>query len=385
MINNVIALPDFKMDKLKVPDIKVKSIGFYNFKVFKDTTFDFSEGDKCKPFVCFVGPNGCGKSSVLDAIQLLFSRFDGRESDNIKILLGRLVRHVDGIQRGIYENDDFLISATINSSLGDYGVEINKSGFIKDHPEEIKQILYRLCFYARFDQELHQFQLARDQWPIFKELFESVTGFKVDEMTSVFDESPDPVQADILRKYVLGFWVNKPDERISHKECSAGERKIIKSFSTLLNKEYNPSVVCIDNAEMHVETGRHIHLIESMKKCFPSSQIFASTHSYQISRNFGKRDQIYDLRLIKSLDIVKKEKWRLYLADEIGEGISRLKGMYFLEDSDKIINHGYDLLKNCFDSSLSQEKIIKDAKFFLCNNTELVIKDIVDYYSNKNI
>ena len=176
-------------------------------------------------------------STILDAITIIFSKFEGRKIDHLVALLGKSVRHVDGIRRAIYDKDsDFLITADIECSLGDYQVQINKSGFIKDHPQEIKDIIHEICFYAKFDQELHQFNLVRSKWNVFKELFEAVTGFEVEETTTLFSEGVSDAQQNAMRDYVVGFMIQKPDEKISHKECSAGERKIIKSFSTLLNK-----------------------------------------------------------------------------------------------------------------------------------------------------
>ena len=377
---NLLNLPDFRLDQSEVPDVKVKSIRFQDIKAFKDVTFDFTDDKDIKLFACFFGPNGCGKSTILEVIQLLFSRFEGREKEELKVLLGKSVRHVKGEQNGVYGDDDFLVTADIHSSKGDYQIKLNKSGFIEDHPEEIKMLVYRLCFTARFDMELHQFQLAREKWGIFKELFENVTGFEITEREDIFDGSDDPIQADMMRQYVLGFWVKKPDETISHKECSAGERKVIKCFSTLLSKEYIPSVICIDNVEMHVEQGRHINLVQSMKRCFPNSQIFCTTHSYQISRNFGDRSQLYDLRLIKASKLVKKEPWRLYIADEIGDAILKLNGISTDKECSKsYIVNGKNLIKKCMMDEKSDE-LLEKCKVFLGLIPRLYIEDTVKYY-----
>jgi len=104
-------LPNFKIDESKIPSVKIFSIRIENLKGYKDYTFDFSDGLDCKPFACFHGPNGTGKTTVLDVIQLIFSRFDSYEEDRLKALLGKSVRHVDGNMNGIYGDDDFLITA----------------------------------------------------------------------------------------------------------------------------------------------------------------------------------------------------------------------------------------------------------------------------------
>jgi len=377
MTDNLIDLPDFKIDQSEIPFVRVKSIRFQNFKVFEDYFFDFFD----RSFACFYGPNGCGKTTVLDTIQLIFSRFDEYKADRLKAHLGKSVRHIDGKMDGIYGNDDFLITAIIESSVGGYEIQINKSGFIKDHPEKIKSFLYRLFYYARFDQELHQFQLNRQKWTVFKEIIESVTGFEITEKKSLFDTSDDPVQADLLRQYVLGFWVSKPNEKISHTECSAGERKIIKSFSTLLNMEYTPQIICIDNVAMHVESGRHIQLIESVKKCFPDSQIFATTHSYQISRNFGNKDQLYDLRLVAN---PSQEIWRLQLVDEISDYISKLRSNQFSLplNSNYMIIEGEQLIESCRDG-LNKQDIFNQAENFMKRVISLTIKDMYNNSEKK--
>jgi len=262
-----------------LPSVRIKSIRFQNFKVFDDYTFDFTDGNISKEFVCFIGPNGYGKSTVLNTIQMLFNRYEGREIERLRINLGKAVRHVrHGLEQyNGSENDsgDFLITAIMTSSLGDYEVQFNKSGFAKDHPQEIKENVYRLCYSARFDQELHNFQLARSKWDKFKELFEAVTNFTIEENQEVvkyFQYTEDPTMRQLIENYVLSFNIVKPHETISHKECSDGEKKIIKSFSTLLTLEYSPSIILVDNIEMHVEKGRHIKLIQAMKDCFPNSQ-----------------------------------------------------------------------------------------------------------------
>ncbi|SEN91385.1 exonuclease SbcC [Flavobacterium sp. CF108] len=68
--------------------MKIKKIVIQNFKVFQNINIDFESSD----LIVFDGPNGFGKTSIYDAIELLFTgkirRFDdlrnrlidGRES-----------------------------------------------------------------------------------------------------------------------------------------------------------------------------------------------------------------------------------------------------------------------------------------------------------------
>jgi predicted ATPase len=320
--------PNFILNS--VPEIRIRSLHVRQFKAYDDFYFDFSNGSDIKQFVCFIGENGTGKSTVLNVIQMLFQRYDGYSEQRMLAKFGACVRHTNHKTHAMYTDEDFLIEAEIESEYGNYTVCMNKRGFVHDHPQEIKQILYRLCYFARFDKELDQFQLIRDKWDYFKDLFESVTNYEIEEISDVFSSSSDPEEEAMAEKYVLGFTVKKPFETIFHRECSNGEKKVIKSFSTLLNLEIQPRIILIDDIAMHVALGRHMALIEAMQKCYPKSQIFSTTHSYRMMKNLKKIKEIYDLRIIHANTIIKAEPWRLRIIDEIDDA------MYKIEDLDSV-------------------------------------------------
>lgn len=322
-------------------DIQLKSIRLKNFKAYEDFRIDFSNKNNVKKFVCFMGENGAGKTTILNVIQMIFQRYDGYDPQRLINTMNHCIRHDS---KGI--NDNFLIEADIISSFGNYQIKIDKNGFIKDHPKEIKEWLYRLCYYTKFDRDLHQFQLSRGKWNIFKELFESVTGYEIEEYEGVFSISEDPSHAELLNDYILGFIVKKPFETISHKECSNGEKKVIKSFSTLLNLEISPKIILIDDIAMHVALNKHLALVDCMKKCYPESQIFSTTHSYRITKNLNKIDEIYDLRVVNATDIIKAEPWRLRLIDEIDDSLYKLNGMG-VEKSHNLYKEGEKIKTRC--------------------------------------
>lgn len=322
LTNQNIQLPDFKADH--IPSVQIEWIKISNFKAFDDSFFDFRLSGDIDRFICFIGPNGTGKSTILNVIQLIFSNFHGYTKQRIRNNLGRAVRHID---ESVSHNDDFLIEAQILSSYGRYTIQITKDGFLKPHLPEIDRYAYRLCYATRFDQELHNFQLKRERWSSFKKLFESVTGFEIEKKIDLFSTNRDTVQNSTMHEYVFDFVVKKTHETISHKECSAGERKLIKSFSSLLNMDFLPQVILIDNVEMHIDMTRHLPFIESLKSQFPDSQIITTTHSYHISRNFSDRSQVRDLRIIRSSDLIQREQWRLYMIDEIEDSMVRLRSV----------------------------------------------------------
>lgn len=331
-----------------IPTIKIKSITFNNFKVFDNYKFDFSHDGKIQDFVCFIGSNGIGKSTTLNAIQLLFSNLEGMDGARIKQMLSRSIRHNDGYKEEMYHQSDFLVTAEIESDVGNYVVKMNREGFVSNHPAQIKDLVSRLCYLARFDMELQKFQISRDKWKTFKKLFEAVTGFVIEEQKGVgFSLSGTTMYKKEMKNYVFDFTVKKPNETISHKECSDGEKKIIKSFTTMLNLEYTPQIILIDNIEMHIEPLRHLNLIRCMKQCYPKSQIFTTTHSYHISRHFAERSQIYDLRIIHASPVVKQEPCRLYLIDIVQDAIMKLEGLKHWKHKKEYQNLGKSILEMC--------------------------------------
>jgi predicted ATP-binding protein involved in virulence len=363
-------MPNFKEND--VPSVKLKRVYINNYKIFHDYSIDFCDDEgKVSNFACFIGPNGCGKSTTLEIVQTIFTNYDQYDITRLKAKLGKSVRHTEGDDKsGVYGDSDFIIRATIGTEYGDYEIVLNKSGFQKDHPSKIKQLAMRLCYFTRFDQELRKFQLDRSKWPIFKELFEAVTGFTIEEEETAFAVG----NAKTQKEFVFGFYVHKPNETIHYKECSDGERKIMKSFSSLLNLEYIPSLILIDNVEMHVESGRHLPLIRAMKRCFETSQIITTTHSYHISRNFSQKNQVYDLRLLNCSEIYRQEPWRLQVFDEIKDALIKLETF---DDTDGIMEEGKAMLRQLDNPIEDISDFRSDFKQFMFEVICCFVEDVI--------
>ena len=123
---------------------------------------------------------------------------------------------------------------------------------------------------------------------------------------------------------------------------------------------------------MHVALGRHLALIKAMQDCYPESQIFSTTHSYRLTKDLSKLDEIYDLRLMHANDIVKKEPFRLKIIDELDDAIYKLSGirgkdsLYLQKECEKIKEHC--LLP------------IRDLEKFE-NNLRNLLKEVSDFYT----
>ena len=310
--------------------VKLKKIKLENFKSYKEFDVDFTDNDgNILPSFGFFGPNGSGKSTIIMAIGVLFENFEGRYWTVASSYLRKFLRNVknqnvdlssskmidtseilnnmddDGNYKGdidekklskkTYSDDFFKLVGTFVKENGvEYDVVISndKEDWICDksdkiispkkwHPKKVVDNLNDQCFFTRYDVELNKFSLKRSEWDDFKKFFEKVSGFKIEENSCESSLFKDP----LVDKYVLSFKINKPHETIVEKQASDGEKKIIKNYSTILNKDKKPSIILIDNVEMHVHLDRHALLLKSIEECFPESQIIYTTHSESLIKD----------------------------------------------------------------------------------------------------
>jgi AAA15 family ATPase/GTPase len=298
--------------------IRIVSLRLVNFKSYADYVIDFTNGKKSiQRMTGLYGRNGVGKSTLLDAVGMLFKRYAGYDRERLASSFQRYVRNTkmldvvgtlssseslsdDEIGKidtfKLANTDAFRIEAKFVVEDGrQYDVVIGNSpdlyewdrnGFMSGvkawHPEDIAATLEKQCYVTTYDKELNKFQLIKSRWPVFAELFTAVSGFPVSMNETVASEDTDEKYRALYNQYALGLKIQKPGETITDRQCSDGEKKIIKNFTTLLNMEFTPSVILIDNVEMHVEIDRHMPLIRSIEKCFPDSQIIFTTHSEKI-------------------------------------------------------------------------------------------------------
>jgi len=317
---NTIDLHPPDINESQLPKICLKSLELKNFGLYEHIVVDFtSEPNIVEPLICLIGPNGCGKTTILNAVQMLFCKFGEYDEQRYKSLFTRYLRNVKEINSIKVEDRDLMVKGTFSISNGeDYDVCVTRqNGVVSFHPPSVSDFLPYFCFYARFDQELDIFQLKRSEWGRFKNLFEGITGYEISEDITLFDQSEDTRLNNLIKDYVLGFNARKDGNLIGHKQCSAGEKKIIKCFSTILNKLVQPRIILIDNAVMHVESERHLGVVKSIEECFAGSQIILTCHSEPVRRGFSNRDKIIDLRCLKIDD--PNDFWKIRYLDELTE------------------------------------------------------------------
>lgn len=307
-----------------------------NFCSYEHHTFSFKKPDGLPfQFICFFGSNGIGKSSLLEAISLLTANQTGRDPENVKRSLRKYIRNkdynpaYDRVVGHSYESGyavpkednlpQMIIEGTYEMEGKSYIVRLTQDGFERNDlapssntegPWGDDHLLYRqrIAHFVSSDSDLSmsKFQLRKEQVSIFEAI------------TSRIMRYPTKCSAPsgllpMDEEYCTDFVILKKGHRIHYKRMSAGEKKISKSFSELLNLTYDlenpdpgepvmkgwPPLLLLDNIEMHIYYDRHTEMIQCMKDYFPSQQIFATTHSGVLIERFleNKNDQHTELMI----------------------------------------------------------------------------------------
>jgi len=310
----------------------IKSLSLKNYCGFKEINLDFTDSDN---LVLLYGPNGCGKTTILQAINMLSSPKQMRCRD-LDITFRQLTYHPDYIPgyEALVDNDRIMEAEIVfdsdgkeqrvrieghNNKVNKKEVEVEgkkiifqepntektKSGIYKD---EIPKEVFSHCQWIDADNPSHlqRFQMEEEYKDIFLELAEAVYNFKceIPEGSIYGTEEQDPTTGEYIT-YYTDFIVHKVDRdgnvnKTHYKKMSAGERKIAKLLSELCNPSTLDKfdIILIDNIEMHIYFKRHLKLIKKLKELFPDKQFIATTHSGTLVDQLDKK-YLFDMENIK--------------------------------------------------------------------------------------
>jgi predicted ATP-binding protein involved in virulence len=316
----------------------LKSLKLINYCSYTNYTFDFTKPNgEPYQYICFFGPNGCGKSNALEAISMLTANWSGRSQQMISQSLQKYVTHDDynptwqKMLNKKTQQVDMLIEGTYIMGGNEYVVQLTQNGYIRNDfapmttddvdDEEKETLLYsgpwgkdhlqyrqRITHFLKTDSDLslNKFQLHISQKEKFEKVVSLITRFPVVCL------EPSGFTAE-EQSYCTDVVIEKKGRKIHFKRMSAGEKKICKSFSDVLNNMRSmenptkgeismpgwPRILLIDNVEMHVYYDRHVQLIECLKDVFSRQQIFATTHSGILIPRFlnGENDKDEELMI----------------------------------------------------------------------------------------
>ena len=290
--------------------MKIKSIELEGFKRFTDLKIE--EIPETAKLVVMIGPNGCGKSSVFDA--LLWCR--GKKSG-----LGTFSAGSYYIKFGLSENsftepvldfhngepetqEDWKKSVHVRTAYRN-DLVIGRDAFsprtrsIKEENRFFRLIENDEAVSSNYSHILDQWlEQTSDQERVsdnLGDLQEEIFG----ELRKVIEElftDPELILANLgspLKQMVFQF--NKGSSHgFSYQNLSSGEKAALDLILDIIvaKTEFDDTVFCIDEPEAHIHTKLQGPLLEQLYKLIPdNSQLWIATHSIGMVRK--ARDLFY--------------------------------------------------------------------------------------------
>lgn len=291
---------------------KLKQLHLINFGGYEDVTFDFSSvggqifGPRhaIRPMALFFGPNGIGKSTILEAIRITSNPlvFTGRPTPPA-MALRSLIRDDDyqPLSDAVLtkEKRDMLVEAVYTTPEGDKKVVLNNNGFVLN---ELSQIHRGHAYYLDADNPINwsKFQMIANHADQFIDLAETIYGFPCDLDGEVWDTIKEEDGSVSRHLYYQDLIINKGDTKVHFSRMSAGEKKIATMIRQLCDPDnlLNRDIVMIDNIEMHVYYKRHAKMLDKLIEFLGERQLIATTHS-SVMINHAPMSCRYDLEEYK--------------------------------------------------------------------------------------
>lgn len=294
-------------------DMKIKSIRIKNgFKRFFDLTIDL--GENPKRIIALVGSNGCGKSSVFDAVLYAKSRHMGyigkhhgrgndyffmnenkSHDDSVKIVFDK------GEMNDVTERkraDNSLRTLFSFRSPYRYNNQVKASAIVSLPP--IKENSYGAALtseiddrmeqnYLRLHGKYHDYMEEKNCTPM--DAKRDILGQLNDALRNCLDVELVSLGNVVKDKGTLYFKKVDQTEQFSFNVLSSGEKEVVDIILDLyLRKdEYTDTIFLIDEPELHINASIQRKLLTEINKLIePDCQIWVATHSIGFLRALQK-------------------------------------------------------------------------------------------------
>ena len=281
----------------------IKKIHMKDYKRFHDLTIDL--GENPKRIVALVGPNGCGKSSVFDAMLFLNSAYvsigSGSSKDyhyhslnqeptynyeNIEIEFDEgnfnevfKLKRLSGIPSSIF---NFRSSFRYNSNLKIMQTksmeEILNNNYGASNASDLDQRIEE--GYRRLLAEYNKYLESNDVKP--SEARKHMIGMLNDSLSNCLDLKISSIGNVESNRGTLYFKKSDSDIEFEYNVLSAGEKEVIDILLDLYLRRdsYTDSIYIIDEPELHINTSIQKALLLEINKIIPENcQIWIATHS----------------------------------------------------------------------------------------------------------
>ena len=358
--------------------MRIEKLELKNFRGFEDLTINFPEDNNV---AVFIGKNGSGKSSILDALYLVTQEFYFQLSthdlcnilpDSYEEIMEKMVgekkklhkkfdikKTADNYSIGLaYENPDYSFKI-IFDKMNNYKVE-NYTEFKKDllNVECITIFNYHKSNRLFDNAERHSFKefvkwfvenenleneekLAKKdlnyKLPLLEPVRNAVNSFLVEiEVADLHNlrvnrekegkKLNESTELDIYSKLMI----NKGEEVFLLDQLSKGEKSIILLVSYIAmslaivseseNVLNNPGIVLIDKIEMYLYPDWQRKILPALTKTFPNIQFIVTTHSPQVVSSLD-RESVFileDFKVVQNTPYTKGRDANSILSEVFG-------------------------------------------------------------------
>lgn len=295
--------------------MRVRKVQLKQFKRFDDLTIDL--GEDPRKLVALVGPNGCGKSSIFDAFEVQMKMYRNRGSEDQDYFSKSKFSTNDALRNLGYNQHEAVRIETTNADYGIKGFYI-RTAYRFTSKIQVDQISRVPGILELRDEPISTIALDTRLESNYKRLLGSAyseffkgekTGSTVKEelvgkINSVLNRVIDVEISDlgdILNGRGQMYFRKGHSRNFPYSNLSSGEKEVIDIVIDLLVKvsEYNESVFCIDEPELHLNTAIQRKLLVEIEKLIPDNcQLWVATHSIGFLRamqeELSSKSQILD-------------------------------------------------------------------------------------------
>ena len=283
--------------------MKIKKIHMNGYKRFLDLTIDL--GDQPARIVALVGPNGCGKSSVFDAMLYIMNAygrigdFGGKnytyhsllnnhgydyQSVSIEFDSGAFFpvfksKQKDGLQQTLFSfRSSFRYNGSLNVKESRAVSDIRENNYGASSASDIDQRIEQN--YRRLQIKYNKYLNDNDCRP--SEAKAHIIGELNNAVSNCLSLKIDNLGDIEAGKGTFFFSKSDTQRPFQYDVLSSGEKEVIDLLLDLyLRKdEYTDSIYIIDEPELHLNTAIQRKLLIEINKMIPDNcQIWVATHS----------------------------------------------------------------------------------------------------------
>jgi predicted ATPase len=289
--------------------MKIKSLEIENFRGIKHLKLDLTDSNgKPLDMAVIAGPNGCGKTSILEAIVILMGYEEllpkRVERNNNEVSFGANLSTIKGvvdsdgdwnISRPIFPGKDpkktqkvqglveYVPSWRAPKLVGSVSVSVNGGGtkddkYMENNLANLKQMIVDLTASQAFETSAAAPQIQGERQQIIDKLNSTWKMFFPNR-----DEYfiPDAAQHAIGRRFDL-FLKGRGPSLIPVDSLSSGEIEIISLIGRIARKATEDYILLIDEPELHLHPAWHRVILKALREVVSGAQIIVATHSPQI-------------------------------------------------------------------------------------------------------